>query len=187
MIASRHSARVLKAPAHLRFRISFSPSPSYVPDQFSSALPFFLHSFSLHFCFIQSVDTFFRPYTSCCQTAMSNPLRCLLIAEELLRSLSFHPCFRNPPRRQESFICRHKKNIRFLKYGPVSHSVFQKARSFSLFLFYVPISSLRRLSEPAFNCGNGRPKCFLFILSAAADLNSVSLPDSCSYDTQNTL
>ena len=48
-----------------------------------------------------------------CQADIRNPLRCLLIAEELLRSLSFHPCFRNPPRRQESFICRHKKNLAF--------------------------------------------------------------------------
>ena len=160
-----------KAPAHLRFRISFSPSPSYVPDQFFFCLAIFLHSFSLHFCFIQSVDTFFRPYTSL-QTAMSNPLRCLLIAEELLRSLSFHPCFRNPPGR--NLYLPPQKNLAFEIRSGFPFRFFKSEVLFLYFYSMFLISSLRRLSEPAFNCGNGRPKCFLFILSAAADLNSVS-------------
>lgn len=106
---------------------------------------FVLHSFSLHFCFIQSVDTFFRPYTSCCQTAMSNPLRCLLIAEELLRSLSFHPCFRNsPPRRQGSFICRHKKTSLFEIRSGFPFRFFKKRGPFLYFysMFLSPHSGV---------------------------------------------
>ena len=45
-----------------------------------------------------------------------------------------------------------------------------------------------RAAIAAIKSGLGEtPECFLFILSAAADLNSVSLPDSCGNDTQNTL
>ena len=75
-----------------------------------------------------------------------------------------------------------------LLFGGAVWFFLQLPQKRGLFSFYILFSLFfRRLSEPAFNCGNSRPKCLLFILPAAADLNGFSLLDSCSYDTQNTL